>query len=249
MSDTLIIIPTYREAENIGRLIHHIVHLSRKFDGLVIDDNSPDHTAKIVEELSVDYAGQVYLMQRPGKLGLGTAYIDGFRWALQSNYQYIFEMDADFSHNPDDLLPLLEACQQPEVGVSVGSRYKKGVSIVHWPIGRLLLSYYASMYVRMITGMTVRDATAGFVCYKREVLEKLNLDKIRMKGYGFQIEMKFKTWKLGYLVEEVPVIFINREIGDSKMSGGIFSEAFMGVIRMKLSSFRPYYKDHISRDI
>lgn len=249
MSKRLIIIPTYCEEDNVENLIRHIINLKTKFDILVIDDNSPDKTRAIVEELSKEFPGQVYLLSRPGKLGLGTAYIDGFNWALTNDYLFIFEMDADFSHNPDDLEPLLDATDQINVGMAVGSRYKKGVSIVHWPIGRLLLSYYASMYVRLITGMTVRDATAGFVCYKRELLEKLDLEKIRMKGYGFQIEMKFKAWKLGYEIEEVPVIFINRELGDSKMSGGIFSEAFMGVIRMKLSSLRRNYKDHISRGL
>lgn len=222
--------------------------LNTRFDILVIDDHSPDQTASIVAELMREFPGQVYLMERPGKLGLGTAYIDGFRWALEHAYQFVFEMDADFSHNPNDLPKLLEACKEQQVGLVVGSRYSKGVSIVHWPIGRLLLSYYASVYVRTVTGMTVCDATAGFVCYRREVLEQLNLDKIRMKGYGFQIEMKFKTWKLGYLIKEVPVIFINRQLGDSKMSGGIFSEAFMGVIRMKISSLRSNYIQHISHE-
>lgn len=249
MANTLIIIPTYCEEENIGILVKKILSLKTNFDILVIDDNSPDNTASIVEKLSKEEPGKVYLLNRPGKLGLGTAYIDGFNWALNNHYEYIFEMDADFSHNPDDLEPILEAVKKENVGLAVGSRYKKGVSIVHWPIGRLLLSYYASMYVRIVTGLDIRDATAGFVCYKRELLEKLDLDKIRMKGYGFQIEMKFKTWKLGYDLEEVPVIFINRQLGDSKMSGGIFSEAFMGVIRMKLSSLRRNYKDHISQGL
>lgn len=247
MSNTLIIIPTYREEENIEKLVREIFSLKTDFDILVIDDNSPDHTAEIVGNLTKEFTGKIYLLQRPSKLGLGTAYLTGFNWALQNHYQFIFEMDADFSHSPSDLEPLLNSLQKDGVGMAVGSRYKKGVSIVHWPMGRLLLSFYASMYVRTVTGMYVRDATAGFVCYKREILEKLNLDKINMKGYGFQIEMKFKTWKLGYDIEEVPVIFINRELGDSKMSGGIFSEAFIGVIRMKLSSLRRNYKEHISR--
>lgn len=249
MTNTLIIIPTYCEEENIGILVKKILSLKTNFDILVIDDNSPDNTATIVEKLSKEEPGIVYLLKRPGKLGLGTAYIDGFNWALNSHYEYIFEMDADFSHNPDDLEPILEAVKKENVGLAIGSRYKKGVSIVHWPIGRLILSYYASMYVRIVTGLDVRDATAGFVCYKRELLEKIDLEKIRMKGYGFQIEMKFKSWKLGYDLEEVPVIFINRQLGDSKMSGGIFSEAFMGVIRMKLSSLRRNYREHISQGL
>jgi len=247
VSNALIIIPTYCEKESIEKLVRNIFSLKTDFDILVIDDNSPDNTSEIVEKLIREMPGKIYLLERPSKLGLGTAYITGFNWALQNHYEFIFEMDADFSHNPNDLEPLLETIQKDGVGMAVGSRYKKGVSIVHWPMGRLLLSFYASMYVRIATGMCVRDATAGFVCYKREVLEKLNLDKIHMKGYGFQIEMKFKTWKLGYEIEEVPVIFINRELGDSKMSGGIFSEAFMGVIRMKLSSLRANYKEHISQ--
>ncbi|MEA1877210.1 MAG: polyprenol monophosphomannose synthase [Bacteroidota bacterium] len=248
MSNALIIIPTYCEQENIEKLVHNIFSLKEVFDILVIDDNSPDKTASIVENLTKEMPGKIYLLKRPSKLGLGTAYIDGFNWALQNHYKFIFEMDADFSHNPADLESLLNTIQKEGVGMAVGSRYKKGVSIVHWPMGRLLLSFYASMYVRIATGMNVRDATAGFVCYKREVLEKLDLNKINMKGYGFQIEMKFKTWKLGYEIEEVPVIFINRELGDSKMSGGIFSEAFMGVIRMKLSSLRKNYREHISQE-
>ena len=189
---------------------------------------------------------KIFLIERPGKLGLGTAYISGFKWALERHYSYVFEMDADFSHNPNDLGPLLEECRKENVGMTVGSRYKNGVAIVNWPLGRLLLSYYASGYVRLVTGMSIRDLTAGFVCYKREVLERINLDKIRMIGYGFQIEMKFKIWKLGYNISEIPVIFINREMGTSKMSGGIFSEALFGVIRMKISSLRKNYVKHIA---
>ncbi|MBT3244886.1 MAG: polyprenol monophosphomannose synthase [Bacteroidetes bacterium] len=248
MTNFLIIIPTYKEEENIYGLIKAILALDTEFDILVIDDNSPDNTQNIVEDLIRKWPGRVYLKKRPGKLGLGTAYLDGFNWALEHHYKYIFEMDADFSHNPDDLEKILETTKQDSIGMSVGSRYKKGVAIVNWPMGRLILSYYASMYVRTVTGMSVRDATAGFVCYKREVLEKLDLDKIRMKGYGFQIEMKFKTWKLGYSIAEVPVIFINREQGTSKMSGGIFSEALVGVLRMKISSLRGDYREYISRN-
>lgn len=246
MSENLIIIPTYREKENIGPIIREIFNQKEKFDILVIDDNSGDGTAEIVKKLITEYPGRLHLLERPGKMGLGTAYIAGFKYALGKGYNYIFEMDADFSHSPNDLGPLLRACQKDGIGMSVGSRYKKGVAIVNWPLGRLLLSYYASTYVRTVTGMSIRDLTAGFVCYKREVLEKLNLDRIRMIGYGFQIEMKFKVWKLGYVISEIPVIFINREQGTSKMSGGIFSEALFGVIRMKISSLRKNYIKHIA---
>jgi len=247
VTDNLIIIPTYHEEENIERLIREICALKEDYDILVIDDNSKDQTAAIVKSLMKEYPHSLHLIERPGKLGLGTAYIAGFKWALNRNYSYIFEMDADYSHSPKDLFGLLEACKEEGTGMSVGSRYKKGVAIVNWPLGRLLLSYYASTYVRIITGMSVRDLTAGFVCYRREVLEMLDLNKIRMIGYGFQIEMKFKVWKLGYAISEVPVIFINRELGTSKMSGGIFSEALLGVIRMKLSSLRKNYRKHIAK--
>ncbi len=245
-TDTLIIIPTYKEADNISRIVQTIFDLPKLFHILVVDDNSPDKTAEVVKNLQPSFPGKLFLMERPGKLGLGTAYISGFKWALQREYLYIFEMDADFSHNPNDLIPLYEACRENRAGMSIGSRYKKGVAIVNWPLGRLLMSYYASLYVRIITRMDIRDATAGFVCLSRTLLEQLNLDRIRMRGYGFQIEMKFKTWKLGYPIIEVPVIFINRETGTSKMSGGILSEALMGVIRMKLSSLRQNYIKHIS---
>ncbi|MFO7617377.1 MAG: polyprenol monophosphomannose synthase [Bacteroidales bacterium] len=245
-NDTLVIIPTYKEADNIRRIVAAIFNLPKKFDILVVDDNSPDQTAEAVREMQATYPGQLFLLERPGKLGLGTAYIAGFKWALGHEYQYVFEMDADFSHNPNDLIPLYEACRDNQAGMSIGSRYKKGVAIVNWPLGRLLMSYFASQYVRLITCMDIRDATAGFVCLSRPLLEKLNLDRVRMKGYGFQIEMKFKTWKLGFPIIEVPVIFINRETGASKMSGGIFSEALLGVIRMKISSLRYNYTNHIS---
>ncbi len=246
MSTNLIIIPTYQEEENIKGIIIEVFSLEVDFDILVVDDNSQDKTAAIVKNLQQEFPEKLFLMERPGKLGLGTAYIDGFKWTLERDYEFIFEMDADFSHSPKDLIPLLSECEKDGVGMTVGSRYKSGVAIVNWPLGRLLLSYYASTYVRFITGMSVRDLTAGFVCYKREVLEKLNLDRIRMIGYGFQIEMKFKVWKLGYAISEIPVIFINRELGTSKMSGGIFSEALIGVIRMKLSSLRKNYQKHIA---
>ncbi len=246
MPDTLIIIPTYREAENIRNLLTIIYSLPKEFHVLIIDDNSPDLTAQIVKSLMQGYPDKLFLIERPGKLGLGTAYIAGFTWALAHNYEYIFEMDADFSHNPNDLIPLYEACKMDQADMAIGSRYKKGVAIVNWPIGRLLLSYYASHYVRLVTRMDIRDATAGFVCMSRKFLSTLNLSKIRMKGYGFQIEMKFKAWKLGFKIIEVPIIFINRELGSSKMSGGIMSEALMGVIRMKISSFRSQYNKYIS---
>ncbi len=246
MSDTLIIIPTYKEAENIRNLLTIIYSLPKEFHVLVIDDNSPDQTAKIVKSMMTETPGRLFLIERPGKLGLGTAYIAGFRWALENNYQYVFEMDADFSHNPNDLIPLYKACSENQAGMSIGSRYIKGVAIVNWPIGRLLLSYYASHYVRFITRMNIRDSTAGFVCISRKVLETINLNRIRMKGYGFQIELKFKTWKLGFKIVEVPIIFINRELGSSKMSGGIMSEALLGVVHMKISSLRARYLKHIS---
>jgi len=244
--DTLIIIPTYREAENIQNLLTIIYGLPKEFHVLIIDDNSPDNTAAIVKSMIPVYPGKLFIIERPGKLGLGTAYITGFKWALEHDYDFVFEMDADFSHNPTDLIPLYQACKENHAGMAIGSRYKKGVAIVNWPIGRLLLSYYASHYVRMVTRMDIRDATAGFVCMSRKFLETLNLDRIRMKGYGFQIEMKFKAWKLGFKIIEVPIIFINRELGTSKMSGGIMSEALMGVIRMKTSSMRKRYTKHIS---
>jgi len=244
--DTLIIIPTYQEAENIRNLLTIIYSLPKEFHVLVIDDNSPDQTAVIIKSLMKEHPEKLFLIERPGKQGLGTAYITGFRWALQHQYQYVFEMDADFSHNPNDLIPIYEACKNSQADMAIGSRYKKGVAIVNWPIGRLLLSYYASHYVRMVTRMDIRDSTTGFVCMSHKLLETLNLNRIRMKGYGFQIEMKFKAWKLGFKIIEVPIIFINRELGSSKMSGGIMSEALLGVIRMKISSLRARYNKHIS---
>jgi dolichol-phosphate mannosyltransferase len=246
VADTLIIIPTYKEAENIARILHVIFNLPKEFHVLVIDDNSPDHTAEIVKSLMEKFPGKLFLIQREGKLGLGTAYITGFKWALDHQYDYMFEMDADFSHNPNDLIPIYTACVDNKAGLAIGSRYSKGVAIVNWPIGRLLLSYYASKYVRLVTRMKVHDSTAGFVCLSRKLLATINLDRIRMKGYGFQIEIKFKAWKLGFKIVEVPIIFINRELGSSKMSGGIMSEALLGVIHMKISSLRAHYNKHIS---
>ncbi|MDC3104947.1 polyprenol monophosphomannose synthase [bacterium] len=233
----LIIIPTYNEKENIENIILKIFDLEESFNILIIDDGSPDETAKIVKELQKKYSKSLFLKERSGKLGLGTAYIHGFKWALENNYQYIFEMDADFSHDPKDLPRLYEACHKNNGDLAIGSRYVKGVNIVNWPMSRLLMSFFASKYVKTITGMPIHDSTAGFKCYKRKVLEKINLDKIEFIGYAFQIEMKFKSWKYGFNIVEVPVIFTDRQEGNSKMSGGIFYEALFGVIKMKLKSF------------
>ena len=230
----LVIIPTYNEKENIENIIRYVVGLTPKFDILIIEDNSPDGTGDIVEKLQQELP-QLHMIRRAGKLGLGTAYITGFKWSLAHGYEYIFEMDADFSHNPDDLVKLYEACSTG-ADMSIGSRYVTGVNVVNWPMGRVLMSYFASKYVRFITGMKVHDATAGFVCYTRKVLESINLDKIRFKGYAFQIEMKFTAWTLGFRLKEVPIIFTDRTLGTSKMSGGIFTEAFLGVITMKIRS-------------
>jgi dolichol-phosphate mannosyltransferase len=240
MSKNVVIVPTYKESENIERLIRKVFSLSREFDLLIIDDNSPDGTASIVKELQNEYPGKLHLLERPGKLGLGTAYIYGFTWCLEHPYNYIFEMDADFSHNPEDLVKLLEACENG-ADMAIGSRYKSGVNVVNWPMGRVLMSYFASKYVRFITRMKINDTTAGFKCYSRKVLEKIDLDKIHFKGYAFQIEMKFTAWKSGFIIEEVPIIFTDRKAGQSKMSGGIFSEAVLGVISLKLKSFFKKY--------
>ncbi len=237
----LVIIPTYREKENIEALLKAISSLPVPFDILVIDDNSPDGTADIVRSLIKDYPN-IYLIERPGKLGLGTAYITGFKWALDKGYKYIYEMDADFSHNPDDLVRLYRACNDEGADVAIGSRYISGVNVVNWPLSRVLMSYFASIYVRMVTRMKIRDATAGFICYKKEVLENIRPAQIRSRGYGFQIEMKFAAWKLGYKIVEIPIIFTDRKLGTSKMSGGIFSEALYGVLRMKIRSFFIRYK-------
>jgi dolichol-phosphate mannosyltransferase len=237
----LVIIPTYREHENIEQLIRAISSLPVAFDLLVIDDNSPDGTADIVKSLMPSFPN-VHLIERPGKLGLGTAYITGFKWALEQEYTYIYEMDADFSHNPDDLVRLYSACNNEGADVAIGSRYISGVNVVNWPLTRVLMSYFASIYVRLVTRMKIRDATAGFICYKKEVLENIKPAQIKSKGYGFQIEMKFAAWKLGYKIVEIPIIFTDRKLGTSKMSGGIFSEALWGVIRMKIRSFFIKYK-------
>ena len=233
----LIIIPTYNEIENIENIIRKIFSLDELFEILIIDDGSPDGTAQNVKELQSEFSNKLFLEERTGKLGLGTAYIHGFKWALEKDYEFVFEMDADFSHDPDDLPHLLEACQENGGDLAIGSRYVKGVNIVNWPMSRLLMSYFASKYVKTITGMPIHDSTAGFKCYKRKVLEKINLDKIEFVGYAFQIEMKFKAWKYGFNIIEVPVIFTDRQEGNSKMSGGIFYEALFGVIKMKIKSF------------
>lgn len=241
MDKILIIIPTYNESENIGQLVKSIFSLHEKSHILVIDDNSPDGTSGIVEQLAREYGGQLHLIKRPSKMGLGTAYISGFRWAIERGYDYVFEMDADFSHDPKDLSRLLETCRDEGADLAIGSRYVKGVTVVDWPLRRILMSYLASTYVRMITGMKIRDTTAGFKCYRKEVLRSINLGSINFKGYAFQIEMKFAAWKLGYTIKEVPIVFTERKQGNSKMSGGILGEALWGVIMMKLKSlFRDY---------
>lgn len=242
-ADSLVIIPTYNERENVKAIIRAVIELEPKFDVLIIDDNSPDGTANIVRSMMDRYPGRVNMVERGGKLGLGTAYIEGFKWGLQHGYDYIIEMDADFSHNPADLPELRRTCASGEADVAIGSRYISGVNVVNWPMGRVLLSYYASAYVRIITRMKVRDTTAGFVCYRAEVLSTMELDKVKFKGYAFQIEMKFTAYKIGFKLKEVPIIFVNRVLGVSKMSSGIFSEAVFGVIRLKISSwFRKYPK-------
>ena len=236
-SDSIVIIPTYNEKENIEAIIRAVLGLDtddHRFDILIIDDGSPDGTAGIVKGLIADeFADRLHIVERSGKLGLGTAYIAGFRWALDHGYDYVFEMDADFSHNPNDLPRLYKACAEEGADVSVGSRYITGVNVVNWPIGRVLMSYYASAYVRTVLGVNLRDTTAGFVCYSRKVLDSIDFDAIRFKGYAFQIEMKFTALTLGYRIKEVPVVFVNRELGTSKMSGGIFSEALFGVMRLR----------------
>lgn len=242
--DRLVIIPTYNEKENIEAIITAVMSLPIEFNVLVIDDGSPDGTADIVKKLMAGpYKGRVFIVERQGKLGLGTAYIAGFKWAIEHKAEYIFEMDADFSHNPQDLMKLYDACANGGADVSIGSRYVSGVNVVNWPMGRVLMSYFASKYVRFVLGMPINDTTAGFVCYKRNALETIELDKIRFKGYAFQIEMKFTAYKCGFKITEVPIVFVNRVLGTSKMSGGIFSEALLGVVRLKMSSwFRKYPK-------
>lgn len=242
MSDSLVIIPTYKEKENIEKIIRKVFSLEKSFHILIIEDNSPDGTADIVKRLVKEFPERLFIEERKGKLGLGTAYIHGFKWALQRDYSFIFEMDADFSHNPDDLIRLYNACAKDGADLSIGSRYIKGVNVVNWPMGRVLMSYYASAYVRLITGMSIRDTTAGFKCYSRNVLENINLDKIKFIGYAFQIEMKFTSWKLGFKIKEVDVIFTDRTEGESKMNKGIFKEAIFGVIDLRLRSMFGKYK-------
>ena len=242
MSDSIVIIPTYNEKENIENIIRKVFSFEKSFHILIVEDNSPDGTADIVKKLQKEFPESLFILERKGKLGLGTAYIAGFKWSLERNYEYIFEMDADFSHPPEKLLDLYEACAVNKADMAIGSRYKSGVNVVNWPMGRVLMSYYASAYVRLVTGMSIRDTTAGFACYTRKVLETIDLDGIKMVGYAFQIEMKFTTWKLGFNIEEIPIIFTDRTLGTSKMSGGIFSEAIWGVIKMKIKSWFINYK-------
>ena len=237
MDRKLVIIPTYNEKENIEAICRKVFSLEGEFNVLVIDDGSPDGTGAIVKGLQEEFEGRLHLLERSGKLGLGTAYLTGFRWALEQGYDYVFEMDADFSHNPEDLLRLYAACSEGRADLAVGSRYCNGVSVVDWPMSRIIMSYFASAYVRGVLRLKVFDTTAGFVCYRRAVLEKMDLDDVRMKGYGFQIEMKYTAWKLGFTLKEVPIVFVNRQKGTSKMSGGIFGEAFWGVIRLRFRKF------------
>ncbi len=239
MDRKIVIIPTYNEKENIEAITRKVFSLPGDFHVLVIDDGSPDGTAAILKTLQTEFPERLHLLERSGKLGLGTAYLTGFRWSLEHGYDYVFEMDADFSHNPDDLLRLHAACAEQGADLAVGSRYCHGVSVVDWPMSRIIMSYYASAYVRTVLNMKVYDTTAGFVCYSRKVLETIDLDAVRMKGYGFQIEMKYTAYRLGFKIHEVPIIFTNRQLGTSKMSSGIFGEAFWGVIKLRFQKIRP----------
>lgn len=241
MRKSIVIIPTYNEIENIKKMIEKVFSLDNNFHLLIIDDGSPDGTGNVVKELQNKYPNSLHLIERKGKLGLGTAYITGFKWCLEHQYEYIFEMDCDFSHNPEDLNKLYMACKNG-ADLSIGSRYKSGVNVINWPMGRVLMSYFASRYVRAVTGLPIHDTTAGFKCYTNKVLRAIDFDKIRFRGYAFQIEMKFTAWKLGFKLEEVPIVFTDRQEGNSKMSGGIFNEAFWGVIKLKLSSMFKKYK-------
>ena len=242
MTDSIVIIPTYNEKENIERMIRKVISLPQSLDILIVEDNSPDGTANIIRSLMQEFPERLFMEERKGKLGLGTAYIHGFRWALEKGYKYIFEMDADFSHNPDDLIKLYNACAVQGADMSIGSRYIRGVNVVNWPMGRVLMSYFASMYVRIITRMKIMDTTAGFVCYTSKVLKAIDLDRIHFVGYAFQIEMKFTAWKMGFRIAEVPIIFTDRTEGTSKMSKGIFKEAILGVMSMKIKSWFREYK-------
>ena len=246
-SDSIIIIPTYNEKENIENIIRTIFKLEKYFHILIIEDNSPDGTADIVRRLQQEFPERLFMIERKGKLGLGTAYITGFKWAIEHKYDYIFEMDADFSHNPNDLPKLYAACTAQGADVAIGSRYCNGVNVVNWPLGRVLMSYFASVYVRIVTGMKIQDTTAGFKCYRREVLETIDLDRVHFKGYAFQVEMKFTAYKCGFKLVEVPIIFINRALGVSKMNSSIFGEALFGVLQLKWwSFFRKYPRKHAS---
>ena len=242
MNTRIVIIPTYNEIENIQAIIEKVLSLNPVFDLLIVDDGSPDGTAACVKKLQIENPNRIHLLEREGKLGLGTAYIAGFNYALEKSYEYIFEMDADFSHNPEDLIRLYEACANQGASMSIGSRYINGVNVVNWPIGRVLMSYFAGIYVRLITGMPMQDATAGFVCYRRKVLETIPLDQIKFIGYAFQVEMKFTTWKYGFKMTEVPIIFTDRTKGESKMSANIFKEAIFGVIQLKINSLFKRYQ-------
>lgn len=247
-SDSIVIIPTYNERENIENIIRAVFALEKVFHILIIEDGSPDGTANIVKTLQQEFPERLFMIERKGKLGLGTAYIAGFKWSLEHNYEYIFEMDADFSHNPADLPRLYKACAEEGADVSIGSRYVSGVNVVNWPMGRVLMSYFASKYVRLITGLPIHDTTAGFKCYRREVLQTIDLDGIRFKGYAFQIEMKFTAYKCGFKIVEVPVIFINRELGTSKMNSSIFGEAVFGVIKLKMHSWFHEYPQAVKNN-
>ena len=247
-SDSIVIIPTYNERENIENIIRAVFALEKVFHILIIEDGSPDGTANIVKTLQQEFPERLFMIERKGKLGLGTAYIAGFKWSLEHNYEYIFEMDADFSHNPADLPRLYKACAEEGADVSIGSRYVSGVNVVNWPMGRVLMSYFASKYVRLITGLPIHDTTAGFKCYRREVLQTIDLDGIRFKGYAFQIEMKFTAYKCGFKIVEVPVIFINRELGTSKMNSSIFGEDVFGVIKLKMHSWFHKYPQAVKNN-
>ena len=247
-SDSIVIIPTYNERENIENIIRAVFALEKVFHILIIEDGSPDGTANIVKTLQQEFPERLFMIERKGKLGLGTAYIVGFKWSLEHNYEYIFEMDADFSHNPADLPRLYKACAEEGADVSIGSRYVSGVNVVNWPMGRVLMSYFASKYVRLITGLPIHDTTAGFKCYRREVLQTIDLDGIRFKGYAFQIEIKFTAYKCGFKIVEVPVIFINRELGTSKMNSSIFGEAVFGVIKLKMHSWFHKYPQAVKNN-
>ena len=247
-SDSIVIIPTYNERENIENIIRAVFALEKVFHILIIEDGSPDGTANIVKTLQQEFPERLFMIERKGKLGLGTAYIAGFKWSLEHNYEYIFEMDADFSHNPADLPRLYKACAEEGADVSIGSRYVSGVNVVNWPMGRVLMSYFASKYVRLITGLPIHDTTAGFKCYRREELQTIDLDGIRFKGYAFQIEMKFTAYKCGFKIVEVPVIFINRELGTSKMNSSIFGEAVFGVIKLKMHSWFHKYPQAVKNN-